>query len=234
MLAKSVHISPDLTNLADMSEEKKTVRILVGDPLELIADGLRARLAEYPQFQVVGFANNGKDVLAFIKSNQVDLILLEVSLPVMDGIDTMRAIKKKHPGIKVIAHSQLTEVEYINSMFIEGALGYLTKDGTKEDLMKAIQTVMKNEQYVCDAAKASMAKGYSFTEKNPDGEYIGLTSREREVIKMIALERTNGEIAAALFISEDTVKTHRKHLMLKLNVRSAAGIVKYAMDRRWV
>ena len=217
-----------------MSAENKTVHILVGDPLELIADGLRARLAEFPQFQVVGFANNGKDVLSFIKNNQVDLVLLEVSLPVLDGIDTMRAIKKSHPGIKVIAHSQLTEVEYINSMLIEGALGYLTKDGTKEELMLAIRAVMNNEQFVCDAAKESKEKGYSFTEKNPDGEYIGLTSREREVIKMIALERTNGEIAAALFISEDTVKTHRKHLMLKLNVRSAAGIVKYAMDRRWV
>lgn len=217
-----------------MPQKEALVRILVGDPLELIADGLRMRLSEHPEFQVVGFAGNGRDVLSFIEKNAVDLVLLEVSLPIMDGIDTMRAIRKDHPGITVIAHSQLTEVEYINSMLIEGALGYLTKDGTKEELMLAIRAVMKKEKFICTAAKESMEKGYAFTEKDPEGEYIGLTLREREVIKMIALEKTNGEIAAALFISEDTVKTHRKHLMLKLNVRSAAGIVKYAMDRRWV
>ena len=217
-----------------MSPKEALVRILVGDPLELIADGLRMRLSEYPEFQVVGFAGNGRDVLSFIEKNTVDLVLLEVSLPVMDGIDTMRAIRKSHPGITVIAHSQLTEVEYINSMLIEGALGYLTKDGTKEELMLAIRAVMNKEKFVCNAARQSMERGYAYTEKDPNGVYIGLTMREREVIKMVALEKTNGEIAAALFISEDTVKTHRKHLMLKLNVRSAAGIVKYAMDRRWV
>jgi DNA-binding CsgD family transcriptional regulator len=79
-----------------------------------------------------------------------------------------------------------------------------------------------------------VAGGYAYTDKRIDGEYIGLTAREREIIRMIALERTNGEIAAALFLSEDTVKTHRKNLMTKLNVRSVAGLVKYAIDRRWI
>lgn len=217
-----------------MPAKEKKVRILVGDALELIADGLRARLADCNECEIIGFASTGNDVLTFVAGTPVDVVLLEVSLPGRDGIDTMRALKAEHPKVRVIAHTQLTEVEYINSMLIEGALGYLTKDGTKEELIKAVRAVMNDEQFVCEAAKESIAKGYSYTDKDPKGEYVGLTAREREVIKMIALEKTNGEIAASLFISEDTVKTHRKHLMVKLNVRSAAGLVKYAMDRRWV
>jgi DNA-binding NarL/FixJ family response regulator len=99
--------------------------------------------------------------------------------------------------------------------------------------VEAIRMVSGGGQYISEAARLSVERGYSFTEKRMDGEYIGLTERERAIIRLIALERTNAEIAAALFISEDTVKTHRKHLMTKLNVRSVAGLVKYAIDRRW-
>jgi DNA-binding NarL/FixJ family response regulator len=119
-------------------------------------------------------------------------------------------------------------------MLIEGACGYLVKGGPREELLLAINTVMSGKRFLSEAAQRSVDAGYAYTEKRMDGEYIGLTAREREIIRLVAMERTNGEIAAALFISEDTVKTHRKHLMTKLNVRSVAGLVKYAIDRRWV
>jgi DNA-binding CsgD family transcriptional regulator len=101
-------------------------------------------------------------------------------------------------------------------------------------LLTDIRSALKGELYLSEAARHSVASGYSYTDKRIDGEYIGLTAREREIIRMIAQERTNGEIASALFLSEDTVKTHRKNLMTKLNVRSVAGLVKYAIDRRWI
>ena len=209
-------------------------RILIADPLELVADGLRVRLAGADDLLVVAHAGTGIGVLEYLRDHVVDLILLEVSLPAMDGIDTMRSVRRLHPAVRVLAHSALIEIEYVNSMLIEGACGYLVKGGTTEELLTAIRSALKGELYLSEAARHSVASGYSYTDKRIDGEYIGLTAREREIIRMIAQERTNGEIAAALFLSEDTVKTHRKNLMTKLNVRSVAGLVKYAIDRRWI
>ncbi len=209
-------------------------RILIADPLELVADGLRVRLAATDDLQVVAHAGTGNEVLEYLRDHAVDLILLEVSLPGMDGIDTMRAVHRQYPAVRVLAHSELTEIEYVNSMLIEGACGYLVKGGTTDELLTAVRCVMQGDRFLSGSARHSVDAGYAYTEKRIDGEYIGLTSREREIIRMIALERTNGEIAAELFLSEDTVKTHRKNLMTKLNVRSVAGLVKYAIDRRWI
>lgn len=209
-------------------------RILVADPLEILAAGLRSWLKEAPEMEVVGHAGTGQAALEWLQKDPVDLILMEVSLPGRDGIDTMREVRKHHPTVKVLAYSALTEIEYVNSMLIEGASGYLVKGSSKEELITAIRAVMNDEPYLSPAARESTLHGYDHTQKRMDGEYIGLTEREREIIKLVAHERTNGEIAKALFISVDTVKTHRKHLMTKLNVRSLAGLVKYARDRCWI
>jgi DNA-binding NarL/FixJ family response regulator len=207
--------------------------IIIADPLELIAEGVRAWLKDEVDLRIAGVARSGKLLLDRLQSEPPDLVLLEVSLPEMDGIDTMRAVRKAHPHLRVLAFSALTDIEYVNSMLIEGACGYLVKGGPKEELIHAIRAALTDERYLSPAAQESIARGYKYTEKRPDGEYVGLTQREREIIRLIAMERTNGEIGAALFISEDTVKSHRKRLMTKLNVRSTAGLVKYALDRRW-
>lgn len=209
-------------------------RIIVADALELIADGLRYRLADQPELAIVAHASTGNELLSRLKDTSADLILIDVSLPGMDGIDTMRALHKHFPEMAVLAHSALVEIEYVNSMLIEGANGYLVKGGSKEELIEAIDLTMGGGRYISPSARASVAKGYAHCDKRIDGEYVGLSHREREVIILIAQERTNEEISAALFISVDTVKTHRKHVMTKLNVRSAGGLVKYARDRCWI
>ena len=208
-------------------------RIIVADAQELVADGLRYRLAEERDMRIIAHVGTGKELLDLLKDTAADLVMLDVSLPGMDGIDTARMLRKKHPNVKVLAHSMLDGIEYVNSMLIEGALGYLLKNSTKADLLDAIELVMDGERYLSEAVRKSMEMGYKFTEKRPEGEYIGLTERERQIIRMIAQERTNDEIATALNVSTDTVKTHRKNLMTKLNVRSAAGLVRYAVDRCW-
>jgi RNA polymerase sigma factor (sigma-70 family) len=152
----------------------------------------------------------------------------------MDGIDAMRRLRKEHAPVRVLAHSSLTEIEYANSMLIEGASGYLLKGATKEQLIGAIRAVMAGERYVSAPVQRNIDLGYTWTNKRIDGEYVGLTEREREVIVLVALEKTNEEIAMALQVSQETVKTHRKRLMAKLDVRSTAGLVKYAMDRKWI
>jgi len=119
-------------------------------------------------------------------------------------------------------------------MLIEGASGYLLKGGEREEFILAIEQTMKGEKYLSPAAEKTVADGYSHTDKEMDGEYIGLTQREKEIIRLIAREKTNQEMAEELFISVETIKSHRKNLMTKLNVKSIAGLVKYAVDRAWV
>ncbi len=212
----------------------KVIRILVADPLELVAVGIGCWFSDVPELQMVGHSSTGIGLLNMLRSTPADLVLLEVSLPGMDGIDTARALRKQHPEIKILAHSALTEIEYVNSMLIEGAWGYLVKGTTREEMLAAIIAVSEGRRHISEAAQHNLAKGYTYTEKRMDGEYIGLTVREREVIRLVALERTNEEIGALLHVSAETVKTHRKRIMGKLNVRSVAGLVKYAVDRRWV
>ena len=210
------------------------VRIIVADAQELVAEGLRTHLAGAPHLQVVAHAGSGRDLFGTLERMQADLVMMDVSLPGMDGIDTTRAMRKRYPAVKVLAHSALLAIEYVNSMLIEGAAGYLLKGATIAEIELAVRTVMDGGRYLSEPVKRSIEHGYVYTEKRVDGEYIGLTEREREVIRLIALEKTNAEIAEALHVSEETVKTHRKNLMSKLDVRNAAGLVKYAVDRCWI
>lgn len=212
----------------------ETIRIIVVDRHELVALGIRSRLADAAEVEIVGHTRTGKELLDRLRETQADLVLIDVSLHEMDGIDTTRHLNRHYPGLKVLAHSSLTEIEYINSMLIEGASGYVLKDGPVDELAHAVRTIMGGGSYISPSAQSSIAHGYHFTAKRMGGDYIGLTNREREIIRMVALDLTNREIGAALFITEDTVKTHRKHLMAKLNVRGVAGLVRYAVDRCWV
>ncbi|MEO8587869.1 MAG: response regulator transcription factor [Flavobacteriales bacterium] len=211
-----------------------TVHIIVADAQQLVADGLKEHFATEPRIEIVGHARSGLALLRLLTSVQAELVLMDISMPEMDGIDTTRKLRTQYPAIKVIAHSALTDIEYVNSMLIEGARGYLVKGCTDRELLDAVELVMDGGRYICAMARDSVANGYAHTDKRIDGVYLGLTHREREIIRLIALEHTNEEIAEALFLSVETVKTHRKNLMAKLNVRSTAGLVKYAVDRCWV
>lgn len=210
------------------------IRILVVDAQELVAQGLRLWLTDVADMEVVAYANSGRELFERITKVDVDLVLMDITLQGMDGIDAMRRMRKEHRDVKVLGHSNLTEIEYANSMLIEGAAGYLLKGADKAEFLLAIRTVMNGERYVSAKVQRNIDLGYTWTDKRVDGAYVGLTDREREVIVLIAMEKTNEEIAMALEVSVETVKTHRKRLMAKLDVRSSAGLVKYAVDRKWV
>ena len=174
----------------------ENIRIIVVDNQELVAVGIAARLANTPQIHVVGHAKSGKALLDGLRSTQPDLVIIDVSLHEMDGIDTTRQLRRLSPGLKVLAHSALSQIEYVNSMLIEGACGYVVKEGPREELAEAIRTVMAGGTYISPAARDSIAKGYRYTEKRVDGDYIGLTAREREVM-LIALEHQQRDLRSA-------------------------------------
>lgn len=217
-----------------MKRRMRTARLILADPLAIVAEGLRTWLKDHPRYTVADHVRSGPELLDALAKSTYDLVLLEVSLPKMDGIDTMRAIRKSHPEQLVLAFSEMLEIEYVNSMLIEGCAGYLAKSCGPEELRFALSQVLAGDRYLSDAANNAVEKGYAHTSKHPGGAYIGLTTREREIIRMVAMERTNEEIATSLFISVDTVKSHRRQLMTKLNVRNSAGLVRYAVGRRWV
>ena len=210
-----------------------SVKILVADELELVAKGLQ-ELFSGSCLDIVAYAQNGKQVIKWLDENTADVVLIDISLPEMDGIDTTRAIHRKNSKQLLIAHSSLNSIEYINSMLIEGCSGYILKDSALEDFETAISECKAGRQYLSPQAAKVVEDGYSYTNKRMDGKYIGLTAREREVIRRIALEQTNQEIADALYLSIETIRTYRKSLMTKLDVKTAGGLIKYAIDRRWV
>lgn len=209
------------------------VQVLVADALQVVYEGVRAWLATTPHLRAAGHATTGTELLELVQAAPAGLVLMDVSLPGLDGIDTMREMRKRKIDVPVLAHSVLTEIEYVNSMLVEGAKGYLVKGGPREEMLEAITEVLQGKVYISPQARESVKGGYRFCEKEMGGEYIGLSEREREIIRLVAQDRTNDEIAALLFISVDTVKTHRRNLMAKLNVRSVAGLVRYAQGRRW-
>ncbi|NND80819.1 MAG: response regulator transcription factor [Gammaproteobacteria bacterium] len=212
----------------------ETTTILVADQLQLIYAGLVEQFKSADELEIVAYAATGNAVLEYLQRDSVDLILLDVSLPGLDGIDTARAVKSAYPQQLLVAHSLLTEIEYVNSMLIEGASGYITKGADLDEFRLAINTIHGGEQYLSAAAKAAVEQGYSYTDKRMGGEYVGLKPREREIIVCIAREMTNKEIADQLCLSIETVRSYRKSLMTKLNVKNSAGLVKYAIDRRWI
>jgi len=210
------------------------IRVTIAEPLDVVVAGIRSWLGSGSGFTLTGHTRSGPELLELLEHQPCDLVLMEVSLPGMDGIDTMRAVRQAFPGQRVLAFSALTEIEFVNSMLVEGAMGYLTKNATRDEFLHAMREVFIGTCYISPAAKQNVERGYVYTSKDPNGEYVGLTTREREIIRMIAEELTNEEMAQALFISSDTVKSHRKQLMAKLNVRNGAGLVRYAIGRRWV
>jgi DNA-binding NarL/FixJ family response regulator len=205
----------------------------VADQLKLVAKGLHDLFAG-SHLEVVGYAQNGKQVIEWLQHNEADIVLIDISLPQMDGIDTTRAVHRSNPEQLLVGHSSLIQIEYINSMLIEGCSGYIIKDADLAEFETAISQIMAGKKYLSPAAEKVVEEGYSYTDKRMDGEYMGLTEREREVIRRVALEETNQEIADALCLSIETIRTYRKSLMTKLDVKSAGGLVKYAINRRWI
>lgn len=208
--------------------------ILIADRLELVYSGLKELFASDPDYEVVAYASTGHQVLQYLSSNSVDIVLLDVSLPGKDGIDTVREAHVKYPDQILIGHSILTEIEYVNSILIEGGSGYIIKGADLAEFKLAFETISNGGEYVSEPARLEREKGYTYTDKTFDGEYIGLKPREREIIKCVAKEMTNKEIADELCLSVETIRSYRKSLMTKLNVKTAAGLVKYAIDRCWI
>lgn len=206
---------------------QKTIRILLVDDHPLVLDGIRTRVQDDPSIEVIGEASNGEEALQQAKTHSPDLVLMDISMPVMNGLEAMRHFNRDYPDIKVIILSMHENREYIVKLIQSGASGYILKDVASGELINAIKTVSNGGTYFSSSASQSLfhkGDGTPQLEKNP------LTSREETVLKLLSEGDPNKVIARKLDISVRTVETHRKNIKQKLNIQTAAGLTKYAIE----
>jgi len=205
------------------------INILIADDHQIVSDGIKNLLGEEENINILGAVNNGKAAVEYCQSNYVDICLMDINMPIMNGIDA--TIKIHSDTItKVIAITNHQELAYIYKMINAGASGYVLKISGKETLTKAISEVASGSQYFSPRVKELIENmdSKSFDQiKSPE---ISLSRREKEILRLIVLGYTNIEISTRLFISKNTADTHRKNLLRKLNVNNTAGLVRKAYE----
>ena len=209
------------------------IEVLIADDHQLLIDGIKTTLSDEPDLTIVGEAHNGLQVLKFLKSQKADVILMDINMPQMDGLDCTKAVTKEYPDVKIIALSQYAEKRFVKRMVKYGAMGYLLKDSGKEELLEAIRTVHNGERYFCKKLSINFMQDELQVEKTKS-LFPKLTSREKEVLKLICEEFSSQEIAERLFISFYTVENHRANLMAKAGAKNTAGLVRWAVENEFV
>ncbi len=209
---------------------KSKKKIAVVDDQCLFRQGLISLLKEYDKLDVIIEASNGKELLEKMKVKQPDVVLLDLEMPLMDGIETTVSIKSRYPKVKVIILTMHTDDEFIIHLLEKGASGFLPKDKDIEIVVDAIYSVLEKGYYFDERISKAMVKGLVKTKKtNPSFTAHYLSEKEIVIINLICKEYTNKEIADKLFISPRTVDTHRENILLKTGAKNTAGIVMYAV-----
>ena len=218
-----------------MEQFMAPIQLLIADDHQMLLDGIKALLRDAENIAVVGEASNGSDVIAFVEKQPVDVILMDINMPVMNGIETTAYIAKHFPAIRVIALTMHSERSFISRILKAGAAGYVLKNTGKQELLSAIQRVAAGETYFSNEVASLMMEQYmpqsSPRRTGSEPSIHELTKREIEILRLIAQELTNNEIAERLFISTYTVETHRKNLIRKIGVKNTAGLVKFALQQ---
>ena len=211
----------------------KPIRIVLAEDHTILREGLRALLSADPNFEVVGEADDGREALRRVDKLAPDLVVMDLSMPRMTGMDAIREIKRRHPATKIIALTVHKAEEYLRTTLQAGADGYVLKDATHVELLLAIQNVLKGKTYLSPSVSETVIEGYLEGKESqiPNPRLNLLSPREREVLKLIAEGYKNKEIAADLFISLKTVEKHRANLMKKLDLHNAAALTTFAIEQ---
>ncbi|HJX03901.1 MAG TPA: response regulator transcription factor [Dehalococcoidia bacterium] len=211
----------------------KKIRVLIVDDHTLVREGIRAMLGLISDIEVVGEAANGREALAMIKQLSPDVVLMDLAMPVMGGLEATRMARKKFPEVKVLALTQYDDSEYVIPLIEAGAKGFVTKMAAFSELSTAIQSVYQGQSYLSPSAAAALVEErQSKIGVDPDTDrYHLLSDREREILKLIVEGHTAREIAEMLVISHKTVEWHKASMMKKLNLRNRTDLIKYAIRR---
>jgi DNA-binding NarL/FixJ family response regulator len=202
------------------------ITVLLVDDHRMLRDGLRAVLNQERDFEVVGEAGNGLDALKRVAQQRPQVVVMDVSMRDMNGIEATRRIIARYPKIKVVALSAYSDKRYVMEMLGAGALAYVLKETAADELCRAIRAVTRNRQYVSEEIADTLADNY---DSPPGSGTRELTERERQVLQLLAEGRSSPMIAKRLNISTRTVDAHRRNIMTKLNLFSIAELTKYAV-----
>ncbi len=207
------------------------VKMLLADDHEIVRDGLKTLIGSQHGLDIVAEAENGIQALKACGEHEIDLIIMDVNMPEMDGIEATKMIKEKYPDVKILALTMSDNDVHIRKMIEAGASGYILKNAGREELKKAVQSLMEGKHYFSDSATQSVMMELVRSKGKSKG--VGpadITDREVEVLELIVKEHTNQEIAEKLFISVRTVDAHRRNLLQKTGARNTAGLVRYALE----
>ena len=206
------------------------IKIVIADDHELFREGLRSLLTKQNRFEIVGEARDGKEAIHLARSVSPEIVIMDIEMPEMGGLEATSEILRHNPDIKILALSRHYEKKYVSEMFAAGAAGYILKDSAVEELIKAVDTVVDNEVYCSPSLVGVVVQGYKSLVDQEKNSVIGrLTEREKEILLLISTGKQLKEIAFELEISYKTVTFHRKHIMDKLKVFSDVELTKIAI-----
>ena len=211
------------------------IKILIADDHQVVAESLGILLDTLPHIEVLGTANNGWQVLSFLEVNQVNVVLADLHMPLLNGIDTTLKIRERFPHIKVLMLTMSEESGLIKEAIQAGVDGYVVKKADKHELALAISTVMEGKKYFSNPVLAKLAEipnANTHNGKEQPSEIGILSKREIEILRMIVQEQSNADIADGLNLALSTVETHRRNILKKVGVNSALGLMKYAIKHQ--
>ncbi|MCF1715648.1 response regulator transcription factor [Flavihumibacter sp. RY-1] len=206
------------------------IKLGTTDDHEVVINGLKAMLSSDDGVSIILTANNGAQLLQQLEAQQPDVLLMDIQMQGMDGIELTKQVHKLYPSVRIIAFSSFDDTHYIRQILRNGAVGYLLKNADQSTILQAIKVVMEGEEYIDESLKRNLLQESIFGKRRSIYE-VPLTNREKEILKLIAEEHTNQQIAEKLYISLRTVETHRLNLTQKLGVKTPAGLVKEAIKR---
>lgn len=211
---------------------QKHIQVLVIDDHQLIIDGMKSILQDEEDVAFAGGANSMSEALDFLSSHDVDVVLADISMPLHSGIEVTRKIRELYPNIRVLALTMHEDITMISKMVDAGASGYILKRTNMNEVLDAIKVVAAGGRYLGRDVQAILMDNLSMSAnvvELPEDAPAPLTTREREILNLIAKELSNEEIANKLFISERTVETHRRNIFTKTKTKSIVGLIKYAI-----
>lgn len=207
-----------------------SIRVILADDHQIMRQGLRAMLQKQPDMEVVAEAGDGRTALQLTRELTPDVVILDVAMPDLNGIDTARMIAAELPQVKIVGLSMHSDRRFVAEMLRAGASGYLLKDCALEELVRAIHTVIADQPYLSPQITGTVVEEFvRQISKDSSSAFSVLTPREREVLQLLAEGVSTKNIATRLHVSSKTIETHRQHIMEKLNTNSMAELIKYAV-----
>jgi len=207
---------------------KNRKKILIADDHQIFLDGLKLIFSDHPEWEIVAEANDGNQVLDYFKKFKIDLAILDINMPKPNGFEVCKYIKQHHPTCKIMILSMYGDDQFMQEFLKMGVDAYVLKNAGKVELIDAMETILRDELYISKALRHTKENEDSFVKS------LSLTQREKEIITLLAKEKSSQEIADTLFISIYTVNTHRKNILHKLGIKNTAGLMKFASENNLV